>query len=579
MTDAFPNPLAELVWRTRYRGSLSGGATEQGPSATTARVARALALREVDAALWRERFAGILDGFRFLPGGRILASAGTSASQTWLNCFVMGRLEDAPVRLFRALGEGARTLRLGGGVGWDFSTLAPRGSPLGRGAVAPGPVACLELCDVACRTVTAGSARGGAMMASLAADHPDILEFISAKARGGVLERFNLSVQVSDALMAAVGADASWALSPGAAGKAGRQLTVPARTLWLRMLESMVEWSEPGVLFTDTINRENNLWWRERLTTTNPCGETPLPAYGACDLGSINLAALVQEPFTRSARVDSAALDHLAATAVRLLDNGLDASSYPLARQRREALSTRRIGLGVTGLGDALAMLGLRYDSEQGRTAAADLMERIKLAAYAASVGLAEEKGRFPGWDRDRYLSGAFVSRLPGALRDRIAAAGIRNSHLLAIAPTGSISLLAGNVSPGIEPIPALEQRRLVAAAGEEREFEVADRAWSLFRESGRTRAAGAFVVAADVSPGAQLEMQAALQRHVDGAISKTVLLPPESDTASLGGLLHQAHRAGLKGFAVHRPGSRRGSVIGPSCTTGLRGRAECEPV
>lgn len=572
MTNRFPNPLAELVWRTRYRCLRPDGAAEPDLADSCARVARALAMRERDAAGWRARFADVLGGLGFLPGGRILAAAGARSDLTLLNCFVMGPLEDAPRQLFRALAEGAQTLRLGGGVGWDFSGLRPRGAPLGRGIPAPGPVACLELFDVACRTVTGGSPRGGAMMASLAADHPDILGFVAAKRRRGVLERFNLSVQVNDRLMKAIETDATWQLASGegrGAHETSPPAAIPARTLWRTLLESMLDWSEPGLLFTDTINRENNLWWREQLTTTNPCGETPLPPYGACVLGSVNLAALVRNPFTASATLDLAALEGVTAAGVRLLDNVIDVSRFPLARQRREALATRRIGLGVTGLADALAMLGLRYDSGPARTAAADLMERIKLAAYAASVALAEEKGRFPCWDRERYLAGAFVSRLPAALRDRIALSGIRNSHLLAIAPTGSISLLAGNLSPGIEPIPALEQRRRVAVEGAWREFEVADRAWALYRGAGGKEGLGAFVEAADVSPADQLAMQASLQPHVDGAISKTVLLPPLTDAAALGTLLGGAHRSGLKGVAVHRPGSQRGSVIGPCCAAG----------
>jgi ribonucleoside-diphosphate reductase alpha chain len=436
-------------------------------------------------------------------------------------------------------------------------------------------VTCLELWDAACRAMTTGLARGGAMMASLSLSHPDIADFMRAKSRPGALPRFNLSVQVPDAFLQAVRDDAGWELSlpSGAQGSPARGAP-RARALEMLMCSSMLEGSEPGVLFVDTINRENNLWWRERLTTTNPCGEVPLPAYGACDLGSINLAELVLEPFGGKARLDFDALEHTARVAVRLLDNVLDASAYPLERQQAEALQTRRIGLGITGLADALAMLGLRYDSEAGRALAVAAMERIKIAAYDASIGLAAEKGAFPAFDRERYLAGAFVKRLPMGLRDRIARDGIRNSHLLAIAPTGSISLLAGNVSPGIEPITALRQaRRVNDTEGGFREFEVDDRAWALFTAAGKHAPAAAFTEAGAISPGAQLEMQSALQRHVDGAISKTVMLPDTCTASELSGLLGQAHRSGLKGFAVHRPGSARGSVIGVGCA----GRLECD--
>lgn len=579
MGEKFLNPVAEWVWQSRYRSS-SGGMPESGLAETMSRVARAIGAQERDPALWSARFAALLAGFRFLPGGRILAAAGIPADATLLNCFVMGRLDDAPLKLFKALGEGAHTLRLGGGVGWDFSSLAPQGTPLGRGLAAPGPVACLDLWNVACGAVTAGSSRGGAMMASLSIAHPDVAAFAEAKSQPGVLERFNLSVQVTDAFMAAVASDAAW---PFAGRERGRRAntpakSIPARALWTRMLRAMLGGSEPGLLFTDTINRENALWWRESLATTNPCGETPLPPYGACCLGSVNLATLVRDPFARTASLDKGALGSATATAVRLLDNVLDATRYPLARQRREALATRRIGLGITGLGDALAMLGLRYDSEAARAMAGRIVESIKLAAYAASADLAREKGAFPAWERDRYLEGRFASRLPAVLRDRIARDGLRNSHLLAIAPTGSVSLLAGNVSPGIEPIPALAQRRRVVVDGREREVLIEDRAWAAFRAACRTKGTGAFVEAGDVAPGAQVAMQAALQRHVDGAISKTVLLPPRTGIRALGSLLEMAHREGVKGIAVHRPGSVRGSTVPAGCAAGPAGRAACDP-
>jgi len=574
MSELLRNPLAEFVWRTRYRGVDADGAPELSPTDTFERVSRALSAREPDAAGWQSRFQDLMADYRFLPGGRILAAAGQSRRQTMLNCFVMGPVEDGPERLFGALAEGARTLQQGGGIGWDFSTLRPRGDD-SCGPSAPGPVACLELWDAACRAVTAGMARGGAMMASLSISHPDVADFIRAKSRPGALPRFNLSVQLPDTFLRAVRDDAGGELSPPAGGQGGPDHPAPrARALEMLMCSSMLEGSEPGVLFVDTINRENNLWWREQLTTTNPCGEVPLPAYGACDLGSINLAELVLEPFEITARLDFESLGHTARVAVRLLDNVLDASAYPLERQRREAQQTRRIGLGVTGLGDMLAMLGLPYDSEAGRALAVAAMERIKLSAYEASIGLAAEKGVFPAFDRDRFLAGAFVQRLPAGLRDRIARDGIRNSHLLAIAPTGSISLLAGNVSPGIEPIGALRQaRRVNDTQGGFREFEVDDRAWALFTADDHGVPGAAFAGVGAISPGAQIEMQAALQRHVDGAISKTVMLPDTCTPAELAALLGQAHRSGLKGFAVHRPGSRRGSVIGGSCA----GRLECD--
>lgn len=555
------DPLAEYVWRSRYRCCVDG----QPPDVTVAdsmdRVARAVAAIERDPAAWTSRFRALLADFRFLPAGRILANAGTRSSTTLLNCFVMGPIEDTLAGLFEALEEGARTLQEGGGVGYDFSTLKPRGTEAGgSGGLAAGPVAWMRLWDTACATVTAGQARGGAMMATLRADHPDILDFIGAKRAPGVLERFNLSVGVPDALIDAVDAAAQWTL---AFSRTGASRGVEARGLWQALGDAAAATAEPGVLFLDTIARENNLRWCERLTATNPCGEAPLPAYGACDLGSLNLPAFVREPFGAGASLDFDALDGAARSAVRLLDDVLDIARYPLLRQRDAALATRRIGLGVTGLADALVMLGLRYDSAAGRDWAGAMMERVKLAAYAASVDLAIEKGPFPAWQREPYLAAPFISRLPHDLRDAIARHGLRNSHLLAIAPAGSISLLAGNVSPGLEPIPArVQRRRLRGPSGEAIEFEVDDYAWRAFRRLRSSDGDGAFVEARDVAVADQLLMQATLQRHVDGAISKTVVIPPDADGRDAAATFREAHRLGLKGCTVFRPGSMRDGVI-----------------
>ena len=575
------DPLAEHVWRTRYRHRGDGAAADGTVGDSLARVAAAVAAVERDPDAWSARFRDLLAGFRFLPGGRILANAGTRRSTTLLNCFVMGPIKDTLAGVFEALEEGALTLQQGGGVGYDFSTLRPRGAEArSSGGLAAGPVAWMRLWDAACATVTAGQPRGGAMMATLRVDHPDVLEFIEAKRAAGALERFNLSVGVTDAFMDAVEAGGPWALRfppPGAverprAPPVGGEL--PARELWRRLGDAAAGTAEPGVLFLDTLERENNLRWCERLAATNPCGEAPLPAYGACDLGSLNLPAFVREPFTAGASLDLEALEEAARTAVRLLDDVLGVARYPLMRQREAAASTRRIGLGITGLADALAMLGLRYDSAEGREQAAATMERVKLAAYAASVELAIEKGAFPAWRRDPYLAAPFVSRLPAALRDRIARHGIRNSHLLAIAPAGSISLLAGNVSPGLEPIPArVQRRRLRDPSGDELEFEVADYAWAEFlRRRPEGGPAEAFVEARDLSVADQLLMQAALQPHVDGAISKTVALPPEATGEDAGATFGQAHRLGLKGCTVYRPGTVRGGVIARA------GCARCVP-
>jgi len=566
MPSTPPNSLAEHVWRARYRALRDDGTAERCLDETFSRVATALAAAERDPAAWRLRFAAILDGFRFLPGGRILAGAGTVRAPSLLNCFVMGPVEDTRAGILRAVGEGVETLVRGGGIGWDLSTLAPAGgSGRTEESAGIGPVGFLKLMDTACELFTMDRARGGAMIATLRDDHPELPSFMAAKSAAGALPRFNLSVQLRDAFLEAVDADGDWPRQPDAAPGL-RNAGLLARTLWETLLDQALHSSEPGVLFVDTINRENNLHWRERLTSTNPCGEVPLPPYGSCDLGSLNLPAFVSRPFTAAAAVDLDALAAATATAVRMLDDVLDATAYPLARQREVALATRRIGLGITGLGDALAMLGLAYGSQASLEVAAGALRCIKLAAYRASVSIAREKGAFPAFDAEPYLAAPFVRRLPGDVRDLIARHGIRNSHLLAIAPTGSISLLAGNVSPGLEPIPARRQRRrLRLEGGDEREFEVEDRAWALYRKAGGLDDSS-FVEASSISPESQVDMQAALQAEVDGAISKTVLLPDDFGAADLGRLLRRAHAAGVKGLAVHRSASTRGNVLLPGC-------------
>ncbi|MCU0974876.1 MAG: adenosylcobalamin-dependent ribonucleoside-diphosphate reductase [Steroidobacteraceae bacterium] len=570
MADPALDPLAEHVWRSRYRYADGGEEAENGPADTLARVAGAVAAVERDPAAWASRFRSLMAGFRFLPGGRILANAGTQRTSTLLNCFVMGPIEDSLAGIFEALKEAALTLQQGGGVGYDFSTLRPRGvAARSSGAVAAGPVAWMRLWDEACATVTAGQPRGGAMMATLRVDHPDVLEFAAAKRAGGALERFNLSVAVTDAFLSAVDAGASWPLSfpppqPHARERVpAMRRELAARALWQAIGEEAAATAEPGVLFLDTLERENNLRWCERLAATNPCGEAPLPPYGACDLGSLNLPAFILDPFGPRSRLDGEALAEAARDAVRLLDDVLDIARYPLTRQREAATSTRRIGLGLTGLGDALAMLGLRYDSAEGRDWAASTMERIKLAAYAASVDLAMEKGPFPAWEREPYLESAFIRRLPPEQRDRLARHGIRNSHLLAIAPAGSISLLAGNVSPGLEPIPArVQRRRLEAPSGDEVDFETEDRAWAMFRRLHQAGASDVFIEAREVAVADQLAMQACLQPHVDGAISKTVALPEAATGQDAAATFREAHRLGLKGCTVYRPGTVRGEAI-----------------
>jgi ribonucleoside-diphosphate reductase alpha chain len=577
-TEHLDTPIARHVWEQRYRG---GGAGEASVRATWRRVAGALAAAEgSDAALWEQRFLDILDGFAFLPGGRILAGAGTAARVTLFNCFVMGTIEDSIPGIFRALEEGAVTMQQGGGTGYDFSTLRPAGmAARTAGTIASGPVPFMDVWDAMCATIQSTGARRGAMMATLRCDHPDIETFIEAKRTPGRLRYFNLSVQVTDAFFDAVARRESWPLVFPAAAIAGTGETVPrlwtgaeapgpcrvlrrvpAPALWEKLLRAAYETAEPGVLFIDRINAEDNLRYCERITATNPCGEVPLPPYGACCLGSINLARLVEAPFTPAARLGLARLTAIACAAVRLLDNVITVSHFPLPAQEQVARRSRRIGLGITGLADAFLMLGLRYGDDESLALAGEIMRTIRDAAYRASIAIAAEKGPFPAFTREPYLDAPFIRALPGEIRDGIARSGIRNSHLLAIAPTGTISLLAGNVSSGIEPIFAVETGRTVQGS---HPFTVTDYAVALWRS--RTEGLPPkLVTSAELPVEAHLAMQARLQAYVDNAISKTINLPAATSFAAFATVFETARAQGLKGCTVFRPGPNRAAVLTP---------------
>ena len=553
------NPLAEHVWRTRYR-------FEDEPSidATFDRVARALAEAEPrERERWTRRFREALDGFRFLPGGRILAGAGTGRRVTLMNCFVMGTLDDSLSGIFAALAEAAVTLQQGGGVGTDFSPLRPKGARTdATGGRSSGPVSFMQLWEQMCATVTDTSPRRGAMMGVMACDHPDIHAFVAAKRAAGKLTHFNVSVLAYDAFMRAVVDDGPWKL---AFPRFGTERTIRARDLWDAIVGGAYASAEPGVLFIDRIRAEDNLAYCETISATNPCGEIPLPPYGACDLGSINLAAFVRDPFTSRSRLDLAAVGALVPVAVRMLDNVWTVTRFPVPAQGEQGRSSRRLGLGITGLGDALAMLGLRYDGDTARTVAADAMRTITEHAYAASVELAREHAPFPRFEREPFCAAPFVARLPRELRDAIARHGLRNSHLTAIAPAGTISVLAGGVSSGIEPIFALEgSRRVRQEDGSFAEVSTACPALLAWRTQSGNGAAtpDAFVTATAIGPEAQLLMQAALQPHVDNAISKTTNVAADIDYLSFEGIYRRAFELGLKGCTVFRPNAVTGSIL-----------------
>jgi ribonucleoside-diphosphate reductase alpha chain len=560
---------------------------ERSVAAVHQRVARALAQAEPANARgqWEERFAQALHQ-GFVPAGRIQSAAGTALSATLINCFVqpvgdsISQPDDGHPGIYIALTEAAETMRRGGGVGYDFSRIRPRGAWVGSTqSSASGPVSYMRVFDRSCETVESAGARRGAQMGVLRCDHPDIEEFIHAKDEGD-LSNFNISVGVADAFMEAVQADTDFALvhrsEPGVAQKAaGAHLSggvwvyrrVRARDLWEQIMRSTYDHAEPGVLFLDRINADNNLSYCETIAGTNPCAEQPLPPYGCCCLGSIDLTRFVLDPFEPNARFDEEGFAKLCKVSVRMLDNVLDVTVWPLPQQHEEARNKRRVGLGFTGLGDALVMLNLRYDTPEARAMARRISEAMRDAAYDASVDLAQERGAFPLFNADLFLrKGNFASRLPQRLRERIRAHGLRNSHLLSIAPTGTISLaFADNASNGIEPPFSWSYtRKKRMPDGGFKEYAVEDHAWRLYRHLKGQDAplTPAFVTALEMSARDHAAMVAAVAPCIDTAISKTVNVPADYPYADFQDLYMQAWQSGLKGLATYRPNSVLGSVL-----------------
>ena len=567
--------ISQQIWDLKYRfRTADGEPVDNNLADTWRRVARALAEPESDSERWAARFEDILADSQFLPAGRILAGAGTGRSVTLFNCFVMGTIPDDIGGIFAQLREAALTLQQGGGIGFDFSSIRPKGARVhGVGADASGPLSFMDVWDSMCRTVMSAGARRGAMMATLACDHPDIEAFIDAKRDPARLRMFNLSVLVSDDFLDAVRRDRPWPLRFG--GAVVRE--VGARALWDRLMQATYAYAEPGVIFIDRVNRSNNLWYAEEIRATNPCGEQPLPPYGACLLGSINLAALVLDPFTERARLDLDRLNRIVPVAVRALDNVIEISRFPLPRQAEEARAKRRIGLGVTGLADALILCRVRYGGEQAVALTGQWLGAIRRAAYLASVALAEEKGPFPLFDAERYLAGPTVRSLPADIQAAIGRSGVRNALITSIAPTGTISLLAGNVSSGVEPVFAWTYNRTVLLPdGTRRQEEVSDPAYRLFRRLFGAEAPlpGYFVDATALAPAAHLAMQAEAQRHVDSSISKTINCPEDIPFADFADIYLHAYDLGCKGCTTYRPNAVTGAVL----SVGAAGTVPAEP-
>ena len=580
-------PISQDVLREKY---LKDG--EASEADLLRRVARALASVEPEGARaeWEQRFLANLQAGA-IGAGRIMSAAGTDLQATLINCFVQpvgdaiqGRDDDGFPGIYEALREAAETMRRGGGVGYDFSRIRPRGAEVrATASLASGPCSYMDVFDHSCATVESAGARRGAQMGVLRIDHPDVLEFITAKRTPGRWNNFNVSVAVSDEFIRTLHAGGDWALvhkaKPGAGLVAqGAHLrsdglwvyrSVPAQELWDTVMKSTYDFAEPGILFVDNINRDNNLRYCETISATNPCAEEPLPPYGCCDLGPIILTRFVRNPFGfgGTPEFDFDGFTQATAVQVRALDNVLDLTFWPLPQQQAESRSKRRIGVGFTGLGNVLAMLRLRYDATEGRAMAARIGRAMRDAAYAASVELAQEKGAFPLFDAERYLeAGTFASRLDEPLKQSIRQHGIRNSHLLSIAPTGTVSLaFADNASNGIEPPFSWSyHRKKREGDGSSTEYVVEDHAWRLYRSLGGDTAQLPpwFVSALEMPAADHLAMMEAVQPFIDTAISKTVNVPADYPYADFKGLYLEAWRAGLKGLATYRPNEILGAVL-----------------
>ena len=547
MKDYGPKtPICDIKHQEKYRGP------NEGFREAMTRISSKLG----DSDDHFKTFRDILLDMRFLPAGRVQTAIGSGKHVTAHNCYVSGTIEDTfcegSASIMSRAGEAAQTMRMGGGIGYDFSTLRPRGSLIKKlQSQSSGPLPFMEIFDAVCRATCSSGHRRGAQMGVLRVDHPDIEEFIRSKQDITSLTGFNISVAVTDEFMNAVIADNNFDL------RYNRQVyrTIRARDLWDTLMRSTYDWAEPGVLFIDRINNQNNLWYCETITATNPCGEQPLPPYGACLLGSINLVRYLDRLSPKSSwQFDYEQLAYDIPHIVRAMDNVLDNTNYPLHAQEVEALSKRRMGIGVTGVANAIEAIGYEYGSKRFISELSTIMSTIRNVAYEASALLAAEKGPFLRYDRDNYLRGEFIQSLPDYVRETIAEHGIRNSHLLSIAPTGTISFTADNVSSGIEPVFAYKTQRAIIEFDGPKTYTVEDYGYKYLGVEGKT--------ADRCSPNDHLRVLIAASKFVDSAVSKTCNMPQDMPWDEFKDVYVKAWKAGCKGCTTYRMGGMRNAVL-----------------
>lgn len=554
--------LSDYIHSTKYRGR--GESFEESMN----RIAGVLARDPVEYKPFRE----LILNQRFCPAGRIQGAIGsTEKATTPYNCYVSGTIEDSFTKgsgsIMSRAHEAAETMRMGGGIGYDFSTLRPRGALIKKlGSQSSGPVSFMQIFDAVCRCTSSSGHRRGAQMGVLRVDHPDIEEFVRAKQNRENLRGFNVSVAITDLFMKSMLSDRPFELV------FGNQTfgEVDPRVLWDMIMRSTWDWAEPGVLFIDQINRMNNLWYCEKIAATNPCGEQPLPPFGACLLGSFNVVKHLTMTRQFNTDVFTADIHH----SVRAMDNVIDVARYPIEEQEKEAHLKRRMGLGVMGLANAIEAMGAPYGSEHFLMYQRRIQTVLRDEAYRASALLAKEKGAFPLFDRDAYLQGEFIKTLPDDVRDLIAKHGIRNSHLLSIAPTGTISMAADNVSSGIEPVFAYEVDRTVEEFDGPRKFVVKDYGVEHLGVHGKRME--------EVTVQEHLDVLCLAQELVDSAVSKTVNVPSSCSWEDFKKVYTGAWAGGAKGCTTYRVGGQRGSVIesrdGEACTVDpSTGTRSCE--